>query len=119
MMASISNLAPTAARKWFKKKEPKLCDICRLTFHHGERHKSPKNALRQKVPFDCIRQMHLRTSCRLCRMILQRLGEPLDCHCISPFDACVSLRPTASEHEAEWLIFFEGVEKGSVLRNSD
>jgi hypothetical protein len=119
MFDSISGLASNATRLWLKEKAPKLCHTCRLRFHHEERHNGSGVASIQKIQLGCIRQMQLRTSCRLCRMILQRLGEPRECHCSNPLDACVSLQLVRSEHEAEWLIYFEEVQRGSVLRNSN
>ncbi|KAF2183514.1 HET-domain-containing protein [Zopfia rhizophila CBS 207.26] len=51
-------------------------------------------------------------------MILQRLGEPSSCRCLSSTDTCISLRQVYSEHDMEWRIFFKDVSKGSIMRNS-
>jgi hypothetical protein len=104
-------------------KEHTFCDRCRILFNSQTTKTSNEKYRREGVgprfPYDCISRLKTQTECRLCALVLQRLGRPLPCKCTKPSDTCISLQQLYySQHDFEWRIYYGGVPKGLILRNS-
>ena len=98
---------------WLRRHDaPALCQFCCTKFNGNK-----DSGASEKTVFSCIRRLRSNLPCQLCTMILERLGEPEDCSCSDATGSCVSFKKTISEHDMEWMIFYENGSKGSVIRN--